>query len=71
MFHHSGIDTPIFFSFLHTLISQFVLFHSDQAEARRQKVKEAKKRREERIQMKRQELLASYAREDEKAAQKK
>ncbi|KAL1465039.1 hypothetical protein WDU94_004634 [Cyamophila willieti] len=44
---------------------------SDQAEARRQKVKEAKKRREERIQMKRQELLASYAREDEKAAQKK
>ncbi|XP_075215253.1 ribosomal protein L19 [Lycorma delicatula] len=44
---------------------------NDQAEARRQKVKEAKKRREERISQKKQELLQSYQREDEAAAQKK
>nr|BAN20296.1 ribosomal protein L19 [Riptortus pedestris] len=39
----------------------------DQAEARRQKVKEAKKRREERITMKKREILQSYQREDEAA----
>ncbi|XP_014286118.1 large ribosomal subunit protein eL19 [Halyomorpha halys] len=39
----------------------------DQAEARRQKVKEAKKRREERITLKKQEILQSYQREDEAA----
>ena len=44
---------------------------SDQAAARRMKVKEARKRREERIAAKRQELLQSYQREDEAAAQKK
>merc|ERR1712141_83396 len=36
---------------------------SDQAEARRTKVKEARKRREERIAQKRQEMLKSYAKE--------
>lgn len=44
---------------------------SDQAEARRLKVKEARKRREERITLKKQELLATYQREDEAAAAKK
>ncbi|XP_047001688.1 60S ribosomal protein L19 isoform X2 [Schistocerca americana] len=39
----------------------------DQAEARRQKVKEARKRREERISKKKQELLQSYQREDDAA----
>merc|ERR1712141_776712 len=40
---------------------------SDQAEARRQKVKEARKRREERQAQKRQEMLKNYAKEDEAA----
>ncbi|XP_017774274.1 PREDICTED: 60S ribosomal protein L19 [Nicrophorus vespilloides] len=40
----------------------------DQADARRQKVKEAKERREERIAAKRQEVLLNYQREDEAAA---
>ncbi|XP_069704183.1 large ribosomal subunit protein eL19 [Periplaneta americana] len=44
---------------------------NDQAEARRQKVKEARKRREERISQKKQELLQAYQREDETAAAKK
>ena len=44
---------------------------SDQAEARRTKVREARKRRAERIALKKQELLQSYQREDEAAAQKK
>nr|AGM32373.1 ribosomal protein L19e [Coptotermes formosanus] len=44
---------------------------NDQAEARRQKVKEARKRREERISQKKQELLQAYQREDETAATKK
>merc|ERR1711976_1023898 len=43
---------------------------SDQAEARRSKVKEARKRREDRIAAKRAELLKSYAKEDEAAAKK-
>lgn len=38
---------------------------SDQAEARRNKVKQAKKRREERILKKKQEQLQSYQKEDE------
>lgn len=38
---------------------------SDQAEARRNKVKEARKRRDERQTTKRQEVLKSYAKEDE------
>lgn len=42
-------------------------FHSDQAEARRNKVKEARKRREERIAAKKEELLQTFAREDEAA----
>lgn len=37
---------------------------ADQAEARRQKVKEARKRREQRIAEKKQEQLKSHARED-------
>merc|ERR1712036_52587 len=37
---------------------------SDQAEARRTKVKEARKRREERIAVKKQEILATYAKEE-------
>lgn len=44
------------------------LIFSDQAEARRQKVKEARKRKEARFLQNRKELLAAYAREDEKAA---
>lgn len=43
--------------------------YSDQAEARRMKVKEARKRREERILQKKQELLQSY--QDEAVAAKK
>lgn len=46
----------------------YLLCFSDQAEARRQKVKEAKKRKEARFLQNRKELLAAYAREDEKAA---
>lgn len=41
---------------------------NDQAEARRQKVREARKRREERIASKKQELLLAYAEEDKIAA---
>ncbi|XP_017753741.1 PREDICTED: translation initiation factor eIF-2B subunit delta-like [Eufriesea mexicana] len=44
---------------------------SEQAEARRTKVKEARKRRAERIATKKQELLQSYQREDEAAAAQK
>lgn len=44
---------------------------NDQAEARRTKVREARKRREERIATKKQELLQTYAKEDEAAATKK
>ena len=40
---------------------------SDQAEARRQRVKDAKKRKEERMKAKREELLKQYAIEDEAA----
>merc|ERR1712043_116536 len=40
---------------------------SDQAEARRNKVKEARKRREERIAAKREETRKNYAKEDEAA----
>lgn len=46
------------------LIFGFVNF-SDQAEARRNKVKEARKRRDERQTTKRQEVLKIYAKEDE------
>merc|ERR1711915_616266 len=42
----------------------------DQAEARRNKVKEAKKRREERQETKRNEMLQTYAKEEEAAAKK-
>lgn len=38
---------------------------SDQADARRHKVKEARRRREERISQKKAELLQTYAREEE------
>merc|ERR1712095_219173 len=41
---------------------------SDQAEARRNKTKEARRRREERIANKRDELLKTFAKEDEAAA---
>merc|ERR1712043_145977 len=41
---------------------------SDQAEARRNKVKEARKRREERIAQKRADLQKSYAQEEKPAA---
>ncbi|CAH1772408.1 unnamed protein product, partial [Owenia fusiformis] len=40
---------------------------SDQAEARRTKTREARKRREDRIALKKQELLKTYAKEDEAA----
>lgn len=39
--------------------------YSDQAEARRLKVKEARKRREERLLQKKQEVLQAYQKEDE------
>merc|ERR1711887_365799 len=42
---------------------------NDQAEARRTKVKEARKRREERKATKRDELIKTFAKEDEAAAQ--
>merc|ERR1711863_123392 len=41
---------------------------TDQAEARRTKVKEAKKRREERQAVKKQEMMATFAKEEEAAA---
>ena len=41
------------------------LILSDQAEARRLKVKEARKRREDRIAAKKAEILKTYAKEDE------
>lgn len=41
---------------------------NDQAEARRNRVREARKRREERIANKKQELLQSFAKEDEEKA---
>merc|ERR1711997_862628 len=41
---------------------------TDQAEARRTKVKEAKKRREERQALKKQEMMATFAKEEEAAA---
>merc|ERR1712198_108005 len=41
---------------------------AEQANARRTRVKEARKRREERISQKRQELLKSYIREDEESS---
>merc|ERR1712004_559957 len=44
---------------------------TDQAEARRTKVKEAKKRREERQALKKQEMMATFAKEEEVAAGKK
>merc|ERR1712026_535590 len=43
---------------------------AEQANARRTRVKEARKRREERISQKRQELLKSYIREDEESSSK-
>jgi large subunit ribosomal protein L19e len=43
---------------------------TDQAEARRNKVKEAKKRREDRIALKKQELLQAFQKEEEELAQK-
>eukprot|EP00088_Acartia_fossae_P035184 TRINITY_DN361_c0_g2_i1.p1 TRINITY_DN361_c0_g2~~TRINITY_DN361_c0_g2_i1.p1 ORF type:complete len:199 (-),score=89.05 TRINITY_DN361_c0_g2_i1:11-607(-) len=43
---------------------------ADQAEARRNKVKEARKRREERQELKKNEMLQTYAKEDEVAAKK-
>ena len=43
---------------------------AEQAEARRTRTKEARKRREERIAVKRQELLKSFIREDEDAPSK-
>ncbi len=44
---------------------------SDQAEARRNKVKEARKRREERIAIKKQEMLQAFQKEEEAAAASK
>ena len=48
----------------------FLPFHRDQAEARRFKTKEARKRREERQQAKRTEMLKAYIKEDEEASKK-
>lgn len=50
-----------------TIFLMNYFLYSDQAEARRNKVKEARKRREERIAAKKEELLQSFAREDEAA----
>ena len=46
------------------------LLNRDQAEARRLKTKEARKRREERQSQKRQEILKSYTKEDEEPPKK-
>ena len=48
----------------------FSLLNRDQAEARRLKTKEARKRREERQSQKRQEILKSYTKEDEEPPKK-
>ncbi len=47
-----------------------VVDFSDQAEARRNKVKQSRLRREERQKQKREELLKQYAKEDDAAAAK-
>ena len=39
--------------------------YSDQADARRHKVREARRRREERLNQKKEELLQTYAKEEE------
>jgi hypothetical protein len=49
---------------------QLLFFASDQAEARRNKVKQSKLRREERQKQKREELLKQYAKEDDASAAK-
>ena len=52
---------------LEEILTQLVFFFSDQAEARRNKTKEARRRREERLAAKRDEILKNYAKEDEAA----
>lgn len=47
------------------MISGVFLLFSDQAEARRNKVKQSRLRREERQKQKREELLKQYAKEDD------
>ena len=62
------------FKHAHTFVSRYVevspkisrVCFSDQAEARRTKVKEARKRREERQAAKKSEMLKIFAKEDEK-----
>jgi len=48
------------------ILTMTLSFHSDLADARRSKVKEARKRREERIAQKRTDLLKSFADDDAK-----
>ena len=67
LYQHS-FKTEVFVS--PCLIIVNISFFSDQAEARRQKVKEARKRREERIAIKRQEMLKAFAKEDEASSKK-
>lgn len=51
------------------LTENFAFLFSDQAEARRSKVKAARQRREERQAQKRAEILQAYAKEDASATQ--
>lgn len=46
-------------------IHKLLIFCSDQAEARRSKTKEARKRREERLQAKKEEIIKTLSKEEE------
>ncbi len=56
------------FKFLFLFLSFFSHFLSDQAEARRNRVKQSRLRKEERQKQKREEVLKQYAREDDAAS---
>lgn len=51
-----------------TIIDIVLSYCSDQAEARRAKNKAAKQRREERLELKKKEMISAFAKEEEAAA---